>query len=208
MADENTQSRELPPTRVVTNEPKRRKVRKGTQSCWECKRKKTKCTFSASTDTPCHGCKRRGVPCISQEYPEDTAGNRRQLGDRLGRVEELVGQLITDASKGQPKEISPGALQNVALDAQAGHQCSTGRDNGSRPDGPAVASGEAGSAIGLHWHSQETTVRVFRYCLLTPPFLLAPTYPMFTTRLKAYSIEASAEAVSNSEYHHHGPRHT
>lgn len=178
MADKSTQSRESPATMGVRNEPKRRKVRKGTQSCWECKRKKTKCTFSASTDTVCHGCKRRGVPCISQEYPEDTASNRRQLGDRLGRVEELVGQLITDTIQGQRKEISPGVLQNIALDARAGNQCSTGRDSGSGSDGPAMALGEAGSSTGLNWHSQETAVRVFHYYFLSCLFLLAPGYPI------------------------------
>src|SRR5690242_11661581 len=42
-------------------EPKRRKVRKGTQSCWECKRRKVRCTFSEpAEESVCDGCKRRG----------------------------------------------------------------------------------------------------------------------------------------------------
>ncbi|KAJ4183932.1 hypothetical protein NW755_009472 [Fusarium falciforme] len=42
---------------------KPRKLRKGTQSCWECKRRKARCTFSAATKDVCEGCKRRGTEC-------------------------------------------------------------------------------------------------------------------------------------------------
>jgi len=51
---------------------KRRKVRKGTHSCWECKRRKMKCRFDPRiSSTSCNGCRRRGSPCISQEFPEN-----------------------------------------------------------------------------------------------------------------------------------------
>ncbi|KAL4868838.1 hypothetical protein BDV12DRAFT_185569 [Aspergillus spectabilis] len=53
---------------------KRRKVRKGTHSCWECKRRKMKCRFDPRiVSTSCNGCRRRGSPCISQEFSEDPA---------------------------------------------------------------------------------------------------------------------------------------
>ncbi|KAL4796961.1 hypothetical protein BDV19DRAFT_360158 [Aspergillus venezuelensis] len=55
----------------------RRKVRKGTHSCWECKRRKMKCRIDARIDSnSCIGCRRRGSPCISQEFPEDLSGVR------------------------------------------------------------------------------------------------------------------------------------
>ncbi|KAL4895643.1 hypothetical protein BDV59DRAFT_142053 [Aspergillus ambiguus] len=55
---------------------KRRKVRKGTHSCWECKRRKMKCRFDHRiASASCNGCRRRGSPCISQEFPEDLAEN-------------------------------------------------------------------------------------------------------------------------------------
>lgn len=85
----------LPPTEN-RREFRKRKIRKGTQSCWECKRRKTKCHFTASTNATCDGCKRRGTRCVGQEFPEDPSSNRQQLRDRLGRVEELVGQLAQD----------------------------------------------------------------------------------------------------------------
>ncbi|KAF3926122.1 hypothetical protein ABW21_db0208516 [Orbilia brochopaga] len=120
---------------------RKRKVRKGTQSCWQCKRRKIKCTFAASADATCQDCKRRGTPCISQELPEDVGGNPKQVGDRLGRVEELVGQLLRDTQQRTVQRPShPGArtpLHQVApsdtllglSDATAGNDIiNTGRE--------------------------------------------------------------------------------
>jgi hypothetical protein len=68
---------------VPSDEPsaKRRKVRKGTQSCWECRRRKVKCTFLSQDDAVCINCHRRSTRCISQatsDVPE-TAGS--DIGD-------------------------------------------------------------------------------------------------------------------------------
>lgn len=49
---------------------KRRKLRKGTHSCWECKRRKMRCIFSPLDTSTCSGCRRRGSQCVSQEFPE------------------------------------------------------------------------------------------------------------------------------------------
>lgn len=78
-------------------ESKRRRIRKGTRSCWECKRRKIRCNFGAETDAVCIGCQRRGTSCISQEYPEEAllpADKGRQMGDRIVRVEALIEQLV------------------------------------------------------------------------------------------------------------------
>ncbi|OJJ95812.1 hypothetical protein ASPACDRAFT_55070 [Aspergillus aculeatus ATCC 16872] len=45
---------------------KRRKVRKGTHCCRECRRRKVKCTFAAPDDDSCISCGRRGTKCVSQ----------------------------------------------------------------------------------------------------------------------------------------------
>ncbi|KAH6882673.1 hypothetical protein BKA58DRAFT_22921 [Alternaria rosae] len=50
---------------------KRRKLRKGTTSCWHCKKRKVKCTFDATSDTICVACRRRKVPCVLQNQPEE-----------------------------------------------------------------------------------------------------------------------------------------
>ncbi|KAL4905578.1 hypothetical protein BDW74DRAFT_185107 [Aspergillus multicolor] len=43
-----------------------RKVRKGTHSCRECRRRKVKCIFTSSNDHVCIICHRRGTKCVSQ----------------------------------------------------------------------------------------------------------------------------------------------
>ncbi|KAK4652203.1 hypothetical protein QC762_609050 [Podospora pseudocomata] len=84
------------PSYISDLEPPRKKlrVRKGTKSCWECKRRKVRCIFSVETNSVCDACERRRSTCLSQEFPDvvtqhingDTEG-------RLGRVESLVENL-------------------------------------------------------------------------------------------------------------------
>ncbi|KAL4883826.1 hypothetical protein BJY04DRAFT_216161 [Aspergillus karnatakaensis] len=50
---------------------KRLKVRKGTHSCRECRRRKVKCTFLSSDDITCIICRRRGTQCIGQDLIEN-----------------------------------------------------------------------------------------------------------------------------------------
>ncbi|KAL6910270.1 hypothetical protein GGI43DRAFT_5711 [Trichoderma evansii] len=76
---------------------KRRKVRKGTRSCWECRRRKMKCIFGSPEDTICISCKRRGAKCVDQQFPEQIStplDRSLQMGDRVVRVEALVEQLL------------------------------------------------------------------------------------------------------------------
>lgn len=92
--------------------PKRRKIRKGTKSCWECKKRKMKCVYAdtsspADADPMCIGCQRRESNCVSQEFEffdgRDNAGHLERKGrhhtsakdkNRIARVEDLVEQLI------------------------------------------------------------------------------------------------------------------
>ncbi|TPX12631.1 uncharacterized protein E0L32_000808 [Thyridium curvatum] len=75
---------------------KRRKTRKGTRSCWACKRRKVKCTYANPTDEVCIGCSRRCLECVGQEFPEQDPGpssKSRLVGDRIGRLESMIQQL-------------------------------------------------------------------------------------------------------------------
>ncbi|KAJ3522009.1 hypothetical protein NM208_g13045 [Fusarium decemcellulare] len=88
---------------------KRRKIRKGTTSCWECKRRKAKCHFPSPTSQVCAGCQQRETPCVTQEYEEDLTVVPEQaclvpesieddktngLEGRLERVEALLQRLL------------------------------------------------------------------------------------------------------------------
>jgi hypothetical protein len=57
---------------------KRRKIRKGTFSCWECKNRKIRCQLEPRSKVDCQFCQRRGLACISQEFQDPAEGG---LGD-------------------------------------------------------------------------------------------------------------------------------
>ncbi|KAI1085986.1 hypothetical protein F5B19DRAFT_210324 [Rostrohypoxylon terebratum] len=90
---------------------KRRKLRKGTQSCWECKRRKIRCTFAAPTDATCDGCKSRQTKCISQEFPDESA--TRKGANRLNRIESLVEELIQRDSSETLRPRPDGIVQRA-----------------------------------------------------------------------------------------------
>ncbi|KAI8625762.1 hypothetical protein F5Y19DRAFT_488933 [Xylariaceae sp. FL1651] len=70
--------------------PKRRKVRKGTQSCWECKRRKIRCTFAAPTESICDGCRSRRTKCVGQEFHDETVLASRSTADISSQNESLA----------------------------------------------------------------------------------------------------------------------
>ncbi|KAL4926558.1 uncharacterized protein BDV17DRAFT_299656 [Aspergillus undulatus] len=77
---------------------KRTKVRRGTRSCWECKRRKMKCVFERPDDAVCVGCHRRWTQCVSQEFPEQVSApidSNRRLRDRLRQVEARLEQVLS-----------------------------------------------------------------------------------------------------------------
>ncbi|KAI1325352.1 hypothetical protein F5Y16DRAFT_411494 [Xylariaceae sp. FL0255] len=78
---------------------KRRKIWKGTRSCWE--------SSSPQDDSAtCVGCQHRRTPCVAQELPEELAPARigtRHLGHRISKVEDLVkNYLASQAAATEP----------------------------------------------------------------------------------------------------------
>lgn len=70
-----------------------RKLRKGTHSCWECKRRKIRCRPSLSPGEACDNCKRRRTQCISQDFPDDTSNvisTNVQIDNRVVDLENMV----------------------------------------------------------------------------------------------------------------------
>lgn len=108
---------------------KRRKLRHGTTSCWECKRRKARCTFAdaGTANSVCDGCKRRGTPCISQDLPDQPAptGSNRHLVDRLGKVEAVVDRLLRAANNNEPPLRRPASLSPHPGDSRIPRQPAT-----------------------------------------------------------------------------------
>lgn len=82
---------------VLEPSPKRRKVRKGTSSCWDCKNRKKRCEFESDSKSGCVSCRRRGIPCISQasaNTADDEHNGYEGVSRHIDRVEDLVRQLV------------------------------------------------------------------------------------------------------------------
>ncbi|KAH6688449.1 hypothetical protein F5X68DRAFT_255380 [Plectosphaerella plurivora] len=80
--------------------PKRRKIRKGTTSCWECKRRKVRCLYDAD-QAACRECRQKESVCVGQDHPEDGATQQvlpvptaTDAPDRSIRMEKLMEQVI------------------------------------------------------------------------------------------------------------------
>lgn len=74
------------------SQPPRKKLRKGTKSCLECRRRKVKCTYSGQEgQPPCDGCVKRQTMCESQAHVSDSS--RGPTEDRVDRLEATVKSL-------------------------------------------------------------------------------------------------------------------
>ncbi|KAF2854654.1 hypothetical protein T440DRAFT_464791 [Plenodomus tracheiphilus IPT5] len=78
--------------------PNRKKMRKGTHSCFECRRRKIRCIFQPDNPDVCSECFARGSRCIDQEHanPEVIVDHRKNLRERVSRLEALVDTLLED----------------------------------------------------------------------------------------------------------------
>ncbi|OBT93455.1 hypothetical protein VE01_08652 [Pseudogymnoascus verrucosus] len=92
----------------LESEAKRRRLRKGTHSCWACKRRKVRCTFASSTEATCIICRRRGTKCISQGLPEDLS-QIEDTSSRIVRVEALLNQLVKEVDHSSAAKEQYGA---------------------------------------------------------------------------------------------------
>lgn len=123
----------------------RKRLRKGTRSCWECKRRKVRCLFAGAADVNCQGCRRRGTACISQDLPDDPgpsghAGNTVGVEERLGRVEALVEHLAAQLVKeGIPKGIQGLLLRDRLAKSTSNRLGVAGPPLSPRPLVPATA---------------------------------------------------------------------
>lgn len=98
----------------------RRKLRRGTTSCWECKRRKTRCHFEKSGSSACESCERRGCKCVLQHIEEPSSGTEAAglsvragpAGDQLNHLEGLVDRLVGQSTL--PTQNSPQKKQTSA----------------------------------------------------------------------------------------------
>lgn len=114
--------------------PPRKKMRKGTKSCIECRRRKIKCTFEPGRTSICNECFARGSTCIDQEHGDvssfsNTTSTLQQkeeqntaLKERVTYLEDLVKQVLDRLPEkdGSPSSPQRAQSQSLQADAQAG----------------------------------------------------------------------------------------
>ncbi|KAF2630847.1 hypothetical protein BU25DRAFT_408120 [Macroventuria anomochaeta] len=78
--------------------PTRKKMRKGTHSCFECRRRKIRCIYQSDNPDVCSECFARGSRCIDQENanPDVIVDHRKNLRERVSRLEALVDSLLEE----------------------------------------------------------------------------------------------------------------
>lgn len=126
---------------------RKRGLRKGTHSCWACKRRKEKCTFDEG-DT-CTGCQRRGTDCVSQQFAdrEDTqrSSTAAITSTRLQRIEDMIAGLAAQMRTQVPAYVN--SLQTPESNASPCPGLSTtlprSTHSASTPGGASSASIEA-----------------------------------------------------------------
>lgn len=93
------QESESPPDPSSAHGPPRKKMRKGTKSCLECRRRKIKCTFDVEGAAVCKECHARGSACVDQEHghlqPSNPAlDHTYSLRERMTHLEDVVREVL------------------------------------------------------------------------------------------------------------------
>ncbi|KAJ5247486.1 hypothetical protein N7468_002469 [Penicillium chermesinum] len=78
---------------------RKRKLRKGTASCWECKHRKKRCTYQPASPAECDSCLRLGLTCVNQGLPDPTDHRYDKVRQRIVHVEALVEQLLRQRNR-------------------------------------------------------------------------------------------------------------
>ncbi|KAJ5620665.1 hypothetical protein N7510_004649 [Penicillium lagena] len=94
-------------------EPPRKRMRKGTKSCTECRRRKIRCTSNSKVPGTCNECRLRGSTCIEQEQSPPTSVSSHQgeqtysLRERVAHLENVVEGLVKrlDQNVPAPKDL-------------------------------------------------------------------------------------------------------
>ncbi|EED14840.1 C6 finger domain protein, putative [Talaromyces stipitatus ATCC 10500] len=99
--------------------PPRKKMRKGTKSCTECRRRKIRCTYDSDRPNICNECHSRGFECIDQEHgtldPKVTgllSGEQSySLRERVTQLENVVRDILQQMEHTTPSSASASPAQ-------------------------------------------------------------------------------------------------
>ncbi|EFX05632.1 c6 zinc finger domain containing protein [Grosmannia clavigera kw1407] len=171
----------------------RRALRKGTHSCGECKRRKTRCFFESPRAVKCVGCQRRDTACISQEYvdvPSQEVQKGSSVAESLGQVQQMLQQIMRKTAE-EEQEQRKVVQDDQQQQQQQQQQHQTPLADVLQADNPYV---DTCRRLHAALPSQED-VRVLFEAGRTPIYVqaLCNPYEELFAEGKARSLEAMAE---------------
>ena len=94
----------------------RRAMRKGTRSCYECRKRKVRCIFGKNSSI-CEGCALRGKRCVEQSrelLQESALESKESLKERITRLEAIV-HASTNESKHMSRAFVADCMYSLTL---------------------------------------------------------------------------------------------
>ena len=92
----------------------KRRLRKGTFSCWECKRRKRRCDIGAHATTACSWCQQRGLDCVGQDRDDACQVDTTDVEGRLDEVEALVSRFVQQRNGYRRRRFSRNQLEDFS----------------------------------------------------------------------------------------------
>ncbi|EPE25581.1 Zn2/Cys6 DNA-binding protein [Glarea lozoyensis ATCC 20868] len=92
-------------------------MRKGTRSCYECRRRKVRCIFGGRDSTTCDGCASKGKACIEQRREllgKSGPESKDSLRERIAKLEAII-----EASRSDNNSSIDGAVSDSRLNDDA-----------------------------------------------------------------------------------------
>lgn len=143
------------------DQPQVKRMRKGTKSCAECRRRKIKCIYEPSQLEVCRDCAERGSECIEQEHAETQTRTTesQSLKGRVAQLENLVKRLVDKLD--EKNDATSGTSET-----------------------PLTASSSYG------YYQSSSNVPNDRRALASPPTTTASSRSQFSAKPPVYSVEA------------------
>ncbi|KAL8801280.1 MAG: hypothetical protein Q9200_006993 [Gallowayella weberi] len=85
------------PTSEFSDSNPRKRMRKGTHSCLECRRRKIRCIYESNATT-CTRCITKRLNCVEQEYGDAKAlgaDKRKSMREKTSELEGMISQILT-----------------------------------------------------------------------------------------------------------------
>ncbi|KAL9038675.1 MAG: hypothetical protein Q9214_005186 [Letrouitia sp. 1 TL-2023] len=113
------------PSTESSGENPRKRMRKGTHSCLECRRRKIRCIYEPNVSV-CNRCLSKKLACTGQVYGDAKAlgvDKRKSMKERTGELESMIGQILQKLENNGSGNIANAGLQSSEMTAAEALRC-------------------------------------------------------------------------------------